>query len=86
MFTVRFDMRAPSTGAPTTELYPAVIDMCAWVESRRAIVAVLSEHHGAEDRRCRSHRCAVGCRRSWRGRIWNAQPRWQLEHADEGEP
>ena len=49
MFTVRFDMRAPSTGAPTTDLYPAVIDMCAWVESRGAIVAVLSEHHGAED-------------------------------------
>ena len=49
MFTVRFDMRAPSTGAPTTDLYPAVIDMCAWVESRGAIVAVLSEHHGADD-------------------------------------
>lgn len=49
MFTIRFDMRAPSSGAPTTDLYPAAIDMCAWAESRGAIVAVLSEHHGAED-------------------------------------
>jgi alkanesulfonate monooxygenase SsuD/methylene tetrahydromethanopterin reductase-like flavin-dependent oxidoreductase (luciferase family) len=49
MFTVRFDMRAPSSGAPTTDLYCAAIDMCAWAESRGAIVAVLSEHHGAED-------------------------------------
>ena len=49
MFTVRFDMRAPATGAPTTDLYPAAIDMCAWAEIRGAIVAVLSEHHGADD-------------------------------------
>ena len=49
MFTIRFDMRAPSSGAPTNELYAAAIDMCAWAESRGAIVAVLSEHHGAED-------------------------------------
>lgn len=49
MFTIRFDMRAPSSGAPTDELYAAAIDMCAWAETRGAIVAVLSEHHGAED-------------------------------------
>ena len=49
MFTIRFDMRAPSSGAPTNELYAAAIDMCAWAETRGAIVAVLSEHHGAED-------------------------------------
>jgi alkanesulfonate monooxygenase SsuD/methylene tetrahydromethanopterin reductase-like flavin-dependent oxidoreductase (luciferase family) len=48
MLTIRFDMRAPPSGAPTTDLYPAAIDMCAWAESRGAIVAVLSEHHGAE--------------------------------------
>ena len=39
----------PRSGAPTTELYAAAIDMCAWAETRGAIVAVLSEHHGAED-------------------------------------
>jgi alkanesulfonate monooxygenase SsuD/methylene tetrahydromethanopterin reductase-like flavin-dependent oxidoreductase (luciferase family) len=49
MFTIRFDMRAPSSGAPTNELYAAAIDMCAWAETRGAVVAVLSEHHGADD-------------------------------------
>ncbi len=49
MFTARFDMRAPDIGAPTTELYAAAIEMCAWAETRGAIAAVLSEHHGADD-------------------------------------
>lgn len=46
---LRFDMRAPATGAPTRELYAAAIEMCAWSESRGAVLAVLSEHHGTED-------------------------------------
>ena len=49
MFTLRFDMRAPEEGAPTTDLYAAAIDMCSWAETRGAIVAVLSEHHATED-------------------------------------
>src|SRR5262245_18515394 len=49
MFTLRFDMRAPDIGAPTSELYAAAIEMCAWAETRGAIAAVLSEHHGTED-------------------------------------
>lgn len=49
MFTLRFDMRAPGRGAPPTDLYAAAIDMCAWAETRGAVVTVLSEHHGAED-------------------------------------
>jgi alkanesulfonate monooxygenase SsuD/methylene tetrahydromethanopterin reductase-like flavin-dependent oxidoreductase (luciferase family) len=49
MFTLRFDMRAPAIGAPTSELYAAVIEMCAWAETRGAILAVLSEHYGADD-------------------------------------
>ncbi|MGZ5393190.1 MAG: LLM class flavin-dependent oxidoreductase [Mycobacterium sp.] len=49
MFTLRFDMRAPAVGAPATDLYAAAIDMCAWAETRGAIIAVLSEHHGAGD-------------------------------------
>jgi alkanesulfonate monooxygenase SsuD/methylene tetrahydromethanopterin reductase-like flavin-dependent oxidoreductase (luciferase family) len=49
MFTLRFDMRAPDFGAPTTELYAAAIEMCAWAETRGAVAAVLSEHHGADD-------------------------------------
>jgi alkanesulfonate monooxygenase SsuD/methylene tetrahydromethanopterin reductase-like flavin-dependent oxidoreductase (luciferase family) len=49
MFSIRFDMRAPSIGAPTTELYAAAIDMCAWAERHGCLAAVLCEHHGSED-------------------------------------
>jgi len=49
MLTLRFDMRTPRWAAPTADLYGAAIDMCAWAETRGAILAVLSEHHGAED-------------------------------------
>lgn len=42
-------MRAPAWAAPPADLYAAAIDMCAWAETRGAIVAVLSEHHGADD-------------------------------------
>lgn len=49
MFTLRFDMRAPESGAPARQLYPAAVDMCAWAESRGAMLAVLSEHHGTTD-------------------------------------
>ena len=50
MFTLRFDMRAPVWGAPIEDLYAAAIEMSAWAEGRGALVAVLSEHHGAQDR------------------------------------
>ena len=49
MFSIRFDMRAPSIGAPTTELYAAAVDMCAWAEQHGCLAAVLCEHHGSED-------------------------------------
>src|SRR6478735_7033559 len=49
MFTMRFDMRTPASGAPTPELYTAALEMCAWVETRGAIMAVLSEHHATSD-------------------------------------
>jgi alkanesulfonate monooxygenase SsuD/methylene tetrahydromethanopterin reductase-like flavin-dependent oxidoreductase (luciferase family) len=49
MFTLRFDMRAPGWAAPAVDLYAAAIDMCAWAETRGAILTVLSEHHGADD-------------------------------------
>ena len=47
MFTMRFDMRAPSSGAPA--LYRAALEMCAWAETRGAVLAVLSEHHATSD-------------------------------------
>jgi alkanesulfonate monooxygenase SsuD/methylene tetrahydromethanopterin reductase-like flavin-dependent oxidoreductase (luciferase family) len=49
MFTMRFDMRAPAFGAPTSALYSAAIDMSAWAETHGCIAAVLCEHHGSED-------------------------------------
>src|ERR1700761_6768551 len=49
MFTLRFDMRAPSWAGPARDLYAAAIDMCGGAETRGAVLAVLSEHHGAED-------------------------------------
>jgi len=49
VFTMRFDMRAPSTGAPTGELYPAVLEMAEWTEDRGALAAILCEHHGMSD-------------------------------------
>jgi alkanesulfonate monooxygenase SsuD/methylene tetrahydromethanopterin reductase-like flavin-dependent oxidoreductase (luciferase family) len=49
MFTLRFDLRAPRGAAPVADLYAAAIDMCSWAETRGAVVAVLSEHHGTDD-------------------------------------
>jgi alkanesulfonate monooxygenase SsuD/methylene tetrahydromethanopterin reductase-like flavin-dependent oxidoreductase (luciferase family) len=49
MFTLRFDMRAPSFGAPPTELYRAACEMSAWAETRGCVAAVLCEHHCADD-------------------------------------
>ena len=49
MFTMRFDMRTPVSGAPTPALYDAALEMCAWAETRGAVMAVLSEHHATAD-------------------------------------
>ncbi len=46
---MRFDMRAPSIGAPPTELYAAASEMAAWAETRGCVAAVLCEHHCADD-------------------------------------
>ena len=70
MFTLRFDMRAPATGAPTTELYSAAVAMCEWAESRGAVVAVLSEHHARRPLPLLPLCGGVPPERL--GRIWNA--------------
>ncbi|UXA19577.1 LLM class flavin-dependent oxidoreductase [Mycobacterium sp. SMC-4] len=49
MFTLRFDMRAPSWAAPATDLYAAAGDMSAWAEDRGCLAVVLCEHHCADD-------------------------------------
>jgi alkanesulfonate monooxygenase SsuD/methylene tetrahydromethanopterin reductase-like flavin-dependent oxidoreductase (luciferase family) len=49
VFTLRFDMRAPASGAAPTALYAAAPEMCAWAEEHGGLAAVLCEHHGSED-------------------------------------
>ncbi len=49
MLTLRFDMRAPGSGAPVSDLYAAAIEMAAWAESRGGVQVVLSEHHATDD-------------------------------------
>ena len=49
MFTMRFDMRAPATGAPAGDLYDAALEMAAWADGRGALAAILCEHHGMSD-------------------------------------
>jgi alkanesulfonate monooxygenase SsuD/methylene tetrahydromethanopterin reductase-like flavin-dependent oxidoreductase (luciferase family) len=49
LFTLRFDMRAPETGAPRADLYAAALDMVAYVDGRGALAAVVCEHHTWDD-------------------------------------
>lgn len=49
MYLMRFDMRAPSIGAPTSELYAAALEMATWGEANGALMAVVCEHHTMED-------------------------------------
>jgi alkanesulfonate monooxygenase SsuD/methylene tetrahydromethanopterin reductase-like flavin-dependent oxidoreductase (luciferase family) len=49
MFTLRFDMRAPSIGAPPSELYAAACEISEWAENHGCVAAVLCEHHCADD-------------------------------------
>ena len=42
MFTLRFDMRAPASGAPIQDLYRAALEMSAWAESRGCLLAIVS--------------------------------------------
>jgi alkanesulfonate monooxygenase SsuD/methylene tetrahydromethanopterin reductase-like flavin-dependent oxidoreductase (luciferase family) len=49
MFSMRFDMRAPASGAPAADLYEAALDMAAWAESRGAVSVTLCEHHTSSD-------------------------------------
>ena len=49
MFTMRFDMRAPSAGAPIGELYAAALEMADWAERNACMQIQVSEHHGSSD-------------------------------------
>jgi alkanesulfonate monooxygenase SsuD/methylene tetrahydromethanopterin reductase-like flavin-dependent oxidoreductase (luciferase family) len=49
LFTMRFDMRAPASGASSTDLYSAALEMVAWAETRGCLSVIVSEHHTSED-------------------------------------
>ena len=49
MLTMRFDLRAPSFGAPIRDLYAAALDMAAWGEERGCAAVIVSEHHCSSD-------------------------------------
>ena len=49
MFMMRFDMRAPDFGAPTSELYAAALEMASFAESPRRVAAAICEHHAVAD-------------------------------------
>ncbi|WP_280217338.1 LLM class flavin-dependent oxidoreductase [Nocardia neocaledoniensis] len=51
---LRYDMRAPTFGAPIGALYTAAIEQSAWADARGFEVVHLAEHHGAEDNYCPS--------------------------------
>jgi alkanesulfonate monooxygenase SsuD/methylene tetrahydromethanopterin reductase-like flavin-dependent oxidoreductase (luciferase family) len=49
MFTLRFDMRAPASGAAPADLYQAALEMTAWSETRGGVSAMVCEHHTSSD-------------------------------------
>ena len=49
MFTLRFDMRSPASGAPAAELYGAALEMTSWADGRGGVAAIACEHHGQSD-------------------------------------
>jgi alkanesulfonate monooxygenase SsuD/methylene tetrahydromethanopterin reductase-like flavin-dependent oxidoreductase (luciferase family) len=51
-FALRYDMRAPSIGAPARELYEASVEMAAFADGHGFDVVYLAEHHGADDGYC----------------------------------
>jgi len=46
---ISFDMRAPSFGAPSQELYAAALEMCAFADRIGIDAAIFPEHHASED-------------------------------------
>jgi alkanesulfonate monooxygenase SsuD/methylene tetrahydromethanopterin reductase-like flavin-dependent oxidoreductase (luciferase family) len=49
---LRYDMRAPSIGAPAADLYPAAVEQCAIADAAGFDTVFLAEHHGADDGYC----------------------------------
>jgi alkanesulfonate monooxygenase SsuD/methylene tetrahydromethanopterin reductase-like flavin-dependent oxidoreductase (luciferase family) len=54
MLGLRYDLRAPSFGAPPDALYRAAVEQCRWADEQGFNFVALSEHHGSEDGYCPS--------------------------------
>jgi alkanesulfonate monooxygenase SsuD/methylene tetrahydromethanopterin reductase-like flavin-dependent oxidoreductase (luciferase family) len=51
---LRYDMRAPSIGAPAPALYAASVEQARWADRLGFDTVYLAEHHGADDGYCAS--------------------------------
>ena len=49
MYLLRFDMRAPETGAPIADLYRCALEMAEWAEDKGCITVMVSQHHTSPD-------------------------------------
>ncbi|GAA1506008.1 LLM class flavin-dependent oxidoreductase [Nocardioides humi] len=47
--SLKFDLRAPTWGASTADLYAATLDMCEWADGVGFRTVRLLEHHGSPD-------------------------------------
>lgn len=54
MLSLRYDLRAPSFGAPASALYAAAIEQSVWAEQHGFWMVAFSEHHGSDDGYCPS--------------------------------
>lgn len=49
MYALRFDMRAPASGAPAPDLYAAALDMAAFADANGGLAVGICEHHASPD-------------------------------------
>jgi alkanesulfonate monooxygenase SsuD/methylene tetrahydromethanopterin reductase-like flavin-dependent oxidoreductase (luciferase family) len=49
VYLLRFDMRAPDSGAPAADLYRTAVEMSEWADERGCITVMVSEHHSSPD-------------------------------------
>jgi alkanesulfonate monooxygenase SsuD/methylene tetrahydromethanopterin reductase-like flavin-dependent oxidoreductase (luciferase family) len=52
--SLKYDLRAPTWGAPAHELYAAALDQCEWADDVGFDVVRFLEHHGSDDGYCPS--------------------------------
>ena len=51
---LHYDLRSPDNGVPTSDMYQAALDQCAWADELGLHAVTLSCHHGVVDNYCPS--------------------------------